>query len=109
MPSYRYRAMNASGELIDGAIAAAGPGDVAQRIERLGLVLVDGVTLEQGGSGRSAFGLFGKPRAEDVTVFTRDLALLLRAGYAFEQRGRMRVKPGYAASVPTEGGLEAAR
>ncbi|MBM7405755.1 MULTISPECIES: amidase [Sphingomonas] len=36
-------------------------------------------------------------------------ALLLGAGYAFEQRGRMRVKPGYAASVPTEGGLEAAR
>lgn len=36
-------------------------------------------------------------------------ALLLGAGYAFEQRGRMRVKPGYAASAPTDGGLEAAR
>lgn len=80
MPSYRYRAMNASGDLVSGAIAAPGPGEVAQRIERLGLVLVDGVTLEQGGPGRSAFGLFGKPRGEDVTVFTRDLALLLRAG-----------------------------
>jgi amidase len=36
-------------------------------------------------------------------------ALLLGAGYAFEQRGHMRVKPGYAASAPTDGGLEAAR
>lgn len=80
MPSYRYRAMNASGDLVSGAIAAPGPGEVAQRIERLGLVLVDGVTLEQSGPGRSVFGLFGKPRGEDVTVFTRDLALLLRAG-----------------------------
>ena len=81
MPSYRYRALNSSGELVSGAIAAPAPGDVAQRIERLGLVLVDNVTLEQSGdSARSVFGLFGKPKAEDVTVFTRDLALLLRAG-----------------------------
>src|SRR4051812_898275 len=80
MPNYRYRAMNSSGELVSGAIAAPAPGDVAARIERLGLVLVDSVTLEEGGSGRSVFSLFNKPKAEDVTIFTRDLALLLRAG-----------------------------
>jgi general secretion pathway protein F len=80
MPNYRYRAMNSNGELVNGAIAAAAPGDVAQRIERLGLVLVDNVTLEEGGSARSAFSLFNRPKAEDVTIFTRDLALLLRAG-----------------------------
>jgi general secretion pathway protein F len=81
MPSYRYRALNSNGELVSGAIAAAAPGDVAQRIERLGLVLVDNVTLEEGGSSaRSIFSVFNKPKAEDVTIFTRDLALLLRAG-----------------------------
>ena len=80
MPNYRYRAINANGELVSGAIAAPAPGDVAQRVERLGLVLVDNVTLEEGGAASRAFGLFGKPRAEDVTLFTRDLALLLRAG-----------------------------
>ena len=80
MPNYRYRAMNSNGELVSGAIAAAAPGDVAGRIERLGLVLVDNVTLEEGGSARSVFSLFNKPKAEDVTIFTRDLALLLRAG-----------------------------
>src|SRR5688572_19368854 len=81
MPNYRYRALNSNGELVSGAIAATAPGDVAQRIERLGLVLVDNVTLEEGGgSARSAFSLFNKPKAEDVTIFTRDLALLLRAG-----------------------------
>jgi general secretion pathway protein F len=81
MPSYRYRALNSNGELVSGAIAAAAPGDVAQRIERLGLVLVDNVTLEEGGgSARSIFSVFNKPKAEDVTIFTRDLALLLRAG-----------------------------
>jgi general secretion pathway protein F len=80
MPNYRYRALNSNGELVSGAIAASAPGDVAQRIERLGLVLVDNVTLEEGGVARSAFSLFNKPNAEDVTIFTRDLALLLRAG-----------------------------
>jgi general secretion pathway protein F len=80
MPNYRYRALNGNGELVSGAIAAAAPGDVAQRIERLGLVLVDNVTLEEGGSGTRVFGIFNKPKAEDVTIFTRDLALLLRAG-----------------------------
>lgn len=80
MPNYRYRALNNSGELISGAIAAAAPGDVAQRIERLGLVLVDTITVDESGSARRAFGFFNQPRAEDVTIFTRDLALLLRAG-----------------------------
>jgi general secretion pathway protein F len=80
MPNYRYRALNGDGELVSGAIAAAAPADVAHRIERLGLVLVDNVTLEESGSGSSVFGIFNKPKAEDVTIFTRDLALLLRAG-----------------------------
>lgn len=80
MPNFRYRAMNASGELVSGAIAASGPADVARRIEKLGLVLVDNVTLEDGGAGGKMFGLFSNVRAEDVTLFTRDLALLLRAG-----------------------------
>jgi general secretion pathway protein F len=80
MPNYRYRALNSNGDLVSGAIAASAPGDVAQRVERLGLVLVDNVTLEEGGPAHRAFGLFSKPRTEDVTLFTRDLALLLRAG-----------------------------
>ncbi|WP_315837819.1 type II secretion system F family protein [Bradyrhizobium prioriisuperbiae] len=80
MPSYRYRALNSRGELISGAIAAPAPGDVAVRVERLGLVLVDTVTVDDSGGMSWAFGLFNQPRAEDVTVFTRDLALLLRAG-----------------------------
>ncbi|TPQ36257.1 type II secretion system F family protein [Bradyrhizobium guangdongense] len=80
MPNFRYRALNANGELVSGAIAAPAASDVAQRIERLGLVLVDNVTLEEGGGGRSVLSLFNKPKPEDVTIFTRDLALLLRAG-----------------------------
>lgn len=80
MPNYRYRALNANGELISGAIAAPAPGDVGPRIERLGLVLVDNVTPDERGAAGGVFSLFNKPKPEDVTIFTRDLALLLRAG-----------------------------
>lgn len=80
MPNFRYRALNANGDLISGAIAAPAPGDVGPRIERLGLVLVDNVTAEERGAAGGVFSLFNKPKPEDVTIFTRDLALLLRAG-----------------------------
>ena len=62
MPNYRYRAMNSSGELVSGAIAAPAPGDVAARIERLGLVLVDNVTLEEGGKAGAGVQPFQQAR-----------------------------------------------
>src|SRR5271156_5676573 len=81
MPNYRYRAMNGSGELVSGAMAGQSAGEVARRIETLGLVLVENLAVEEAAPQRgSFFSFFGQPRAEDVTVFTRDLGLLLRAG-----------------------------
>ena len=80
MPNYRYRAMNGSGELISGAMTAQSATEVMARIERLGLVLVENLAPEQGATSQLSFGLFNRPRPEDVTVFTRDLGLLLRAG-----------------------------
>jgi general secretion pathway protein F len=82
MPSYRYRAMDAGGKLVSGAIVANSEREVADRIDQLGLVLVDKVAVgdSKPASSFSLSGLFNKPKPEDVTVFTRDLALLLRAG-----------------------------
>src|SRR5580704_10044084 len=71
--------MKGSGELVSGAMAGQSASEVSRRIETLGLVLVETLTVEDAAPRRS-FGLFNQPRAEDVTVFTRDLGLLLRAG-----------------------------
>ena len=81
MPSFRYRAMTQSGELVSGSITAPTALEVANRIEFLGLVPIETIT-EAGDTykERLNFSLFSRPRAEDVTVFTRDLALLLKAG-----------------------------
>lgn len=81
MPTFRYRALSQAGEIVSGSISAPTAAEVDRRIEYLGLVPID--TVPEAGSGApSPFSLafFNRPRPEDVTVFTRDLALLLKAG-----------------------------
>lgn len=81
MPSFRYRALTQSGELVSGSITAPTASEVANRIEYLGLVPVETITEARDSyKERLSFSLLSRPRAEDVTVFTRDLALLLKAG-----------------------------
>src|ERR1700719_4900128 len=81
MPSFRYRALTQSGDLVSGSIAAPTAAEVAHRIEFLGLVPIETVVEDAGAKvERFNFAFWSRPRAEDVTVFTRDLALLLRAG-----------------------------
>jgi general secretion pathway protein F len=81
MPNFRYLAMTQSGELVNGSILAPTAAEVAHRIEYLGLVPIETVAEEGRAAVRgTAVSFFNRPRAEDVTLFTRDLALLLKAG-----------------------------
>jgi general secretion pathway protein F len=81
VPNFRYRAITQAGEIVSGSISAPTAAEVDRRIEYLGLVPIDAVA-EEGRSATSGFSLsfLSQPRAEDVTIFTRDLALLLKAG-----------------------------
>jgi general secretion pathway protein F len=80
VPSFRYRALTQSGEIVSGSISAPTAAEVAHRIEYLGLVPIETITEEASGGARFSLALLSRPRAEDITVFTRDLALLLKAG-----------------------------
>jgi general secretion pathway protein F len=81
MPNFRYRALTQRGDIVNGLISAATATEVAQRIEYLGLIPVETVAEESTAAvSRLTLAFFNKPRAEDVTIFTRDLALLLKAG-----------------------------
>src|SRR6476646_4307392 len=80
MPNYRYKAITQAGEIVTGEIAAPTAAEVARRIEYLGLVPVDTVAEERAESVSSFFSLTQRAKPEDVTVFTLDLALLLKAG-----------------------------
>src|SRR5580765_2826684 len=81
MRNFRYLAMTQSGELVNGSILAPTAAEVAHRIEYLGLVPIE-TAAEEGRAAipRDAVGFFNRPRVEDVTIFTRDLGLLLKAG-----------------------------
>ena len=77
MPSFNYRAMNTSGEIVAGAVEAPSADLVVERVLSLGLIPIE----DRGPGAKSA----AQPRGarlspEDVTVFSRDLALLLRTG-----------------------------
>jgi general secretion pathway protein F len=81
VPSFRYRALTANGELTSGTISAASVAEVAGRLAERGLFYVDdGATRERRAASHSGLGFLNRPTGEDVTVFTRDLALLLKAG-----------------------------
>ena len=80
MPNFRYRALTQNGEIVSGSISASSVAEVSQRIEYLGLVAID--TALEGEKAGWSFSLptLSRPRPEDVTIFTRDLALLMKAG-----------------------------
>ena len=82
MPTFRYRALSQVGEVVSGSIAAPSAAEVGRRIEYLGLIPIDQVTEESVAGVKRAkeFAIFSRPRPEDVTIFTGDLALLLRTG-----------------------------
>jgi len=83
MPNYRYRAITQTGELINGTLSAPNSAEVEKRIDYLRLIPVEEIVEETSVSpGNSYLSLSFRqaPRSEDITAFTLDLALLLKAG-----------------------------
>jgi general secretion pathway protein F len=81
VPNFRYRALTQNGEIVHGALSAPTAAEVARRIEYLRLLPIETIEDKATAAARgSGFGLFNRPRPAEVTTFTRDLALLLKAG-----------------------------
>ncbi len=83
MPTFQYRALTQVGEIVTGSLDAASVVEVHRRIEQLGLIPVE-AAAERREAASNSFGLslsmLSRPRAEEVTIVTADLALLLRTG-----------------------------
>ncbi|BAM87612.1 putative general secretion pathway protein F [Bradyrhizobium oligotrophicum S58] len=85
MSKFRYRALTQNGDVVHGTISAATAKEVMDRIEYLQLLPIETVEEKAARSAsREALALFGGPSHADVTTFTRDLALLLKAGARLE-------------------------
>lgn len=80
MPNFRYRALTQNGEIVNGTITAPTLDEVAARIEYLRLLPIETVEEKRKVTSASGLSLFNQPGPAEVTVFTRDLALLLKAG-----------------------------
>jgi general secretion pathway protein F len=80
VPTFRYRALTQNGEIVNGTLSAPTSAEVARRIEYLRLLPIETVEDKRAASSSGGFGLFGRPSATEITTFTRDMALLLKAG-----------------------------
>ncbi|MGA7940925.1 MAG: type II secretion system F family protein, partial [Bradyrhizobium sp.] len=76
---FRYRALTQNGEVVHGTLSAPTASEVARRIEYLRLLPIETVEDKKAAAAQDGFGFFGRPSAAEVTTFTRDLALLLKA------------------------------
>jgi general secretion pathway protein F len=87
MPLYRYKALNARGELLDGQMEAATAGEVAVRLQEQGHLPVETKLASEGG-GESAWRALFKPKpfaGARLVQFTQQLATLLGAGQPLDR------------------------
>ncbi|WP_244613557.1 type II secretion system F family protein [Methylosinus sp. Ce-a6] len=82
MPQFRYRAVTQTGEMVVGEVEAATREEVLRRIEYLGHLPIEAEIASRKRIGGAAGG--ARPPARDVTIFLRQLALLVGAGLTLE-------------------------
>lgn len=84
MPQFRYRAVTPTGEFVAGEVDAPSRQEVLRRIEYLGHMAVEIDAAAAGMlAGKSSL-LGGTVRSRDITIFLRELALLLEARLTLE-------------------------
>jgi general secretion pathway protein F len=84
VPQFRYRAVTHGGEIVIGEVDAPSRDEVVRRIEYLGHLPIDAEIVASGVFARAGR-IGGKlPRPADVTIFLRQLALLIGAGLTLE-------------------------
>lgn len=87
MALYRYKALNARGELLDGQMEAASDAEVAARLQEQGHLPVEAKLASEAG-GESAWRVLFKPKpfaGQRLVQFTQQLATLLGAGQPLDR------------------------
>ena len=87
MPLFRYKAFSPAGDAIDGAMEAASAEEVIAKLQDAGNLPVEAKPADSVHGG-GLFGLFGRRaelNAEQVLLFTQQLATLLGAGQPLDR------------------------
>lgn len=86
MPLFRYKALSAAGEALDGQMEAASAEEVATRLQEQGHLPVEARRADQaGGEGLGALFKRKEFGSEQVLQFTQQLATLLGAGQPLDR------------------------
>lgn len=86
--NFQYRAISRTGERLSGEIEAATPQAAIENLRNMGHLPIDVVTRgkpSDATSGNGVIGALGAPRAHQITMFTRELAMLLKAGLPLDR------------------------
>ncbi len=84
MPHFRYRAVTPAGDLVAGEVEAPSREEVIRRIEYLGHMTIEAELATTATLSRRGAGSGRLPRPREVTIFLRQLALLIGAGLTLE-------------------------
>lgn len=84
MPNFRYRAVTRTGEVVLGEVEAPSREEVIRRIEYLGHLPIEAELAAQGVLSRAGGFGWKQPRSRELTVFLRQLALLVGAGLTLD-------------------------
>lgn len=82
MPQYSYRAKKGPHEVIEGSVEATSEKEAIEKINSMGYIPVH-ISLRQGGASEDSVvrkPLGGKVKPREVTIFSRELASLLKSG-----------------------------
>jgi general secretion pathway protein F len=85
---YRYKALSRTGASLSGEMEAISRATVLEDLHQLGHFPIEVTELDHasGGGGRVASSFFsGLPSARQITLFTRELGMLLKAGLPLDQ------------------------
>jgi len=95
MPMFQYKAVSAGGEIKEGVLEGASQSGVIAHLQSLGLIPIRAAEVTQSGvkaaaapataSPGFAFGGRGKVSQSDLSLITRELATLLRAGLPLDR------------------------
>jgi general secretion pathway protein F len=86
MPKFRYRALDASGQMVVGIIEAASNEAVVPELEKISVLPIE-ISDESGGSGGfSLRRLFSRgPTREEISAISEDLATLIKGGVTLDR------------------------
>jgi len=85
MPRFRYRALDASGQMVAGVIDAASDAAVVPELEKISVLPIE-IQLEGEAGGFSLRKLFTRgPTKEEVSGISEDLATLIKAGVTLDR------------------------